>query len=159
MSRTGAPLVVVAALAAGGCVIPAPPISGGSDLGVGAATRVAATARTRSDLLRELGPPVAIFSRGGSEPVMAAPSWSDRIPAAHFSRLQDAGPAFELFADVDPAAPDDVVYHWFRSRSTKTAVVAVVAVGEWSSTSFVRLWALVDPRSGAVRAVRWRADD
>lgn len=157
--RRCAGLAAVCALALGGCVVPSPAVTGGSDLSVEAAKRAAAGARTSRELLRELGPPVAIFSRGGREPVMRAPTWATKIPAAHVAAKADAAPAFELFADVRPPGADDVVYFWFHSRSTKTGVVAPLAVGEWSSLSLVRLWALVDPRTGAVRRVAFRSDD
>lgn len=150
--RTAAASLAAATLVLAACAA-APPVTAGSDVDAEIVQRVRATARTRSDLMRLLGVPAAIFSPETTEPVPSIPDWGNDLRTGHSATLQDGAVAFELFRSRTDLRPDDRVYYWFHSRTTKLALVLPFAVSESAETSIARLWALVDARTEAVRGI------
>src|SRR5262245_49195398 len=141
-----------AALAPAGCLT-TPSITGGTDLDAGIAARAQATGRTRSDLLRQLGPPAAIFARDEEQPVPGMPAWVGENLKGRHGTVRDGGPAFELFRDGAAAAAEDRVYYWYESSTWKWTWFLLLSILETGDNSVEQLWALVDPRTDEVRAI------
>jgi hypothetical protein len=114
----------------------------------GVADKIVAGVTTRQELLRLVGPPMAVARRGE---YVSVPAGSD---PARGSYVQQADAWLESFAARRPLLDDHRVYYWYfmEDRGTRVFVplFLVLVWNESRASSLEELWVLVDERTGVV---------
>ena len=139
--------MAVALVLSSGCVLPIGTIRAGRPVH-GPAEKIVAGVTTREELLRLVGPPLAVARRGE---YVSVPSGDD---PARGSFVQQADGWLEPFAARRPLLDDHRVYYWYfmEERGTRVFVplTIVLVYRESRASSMEELLVLVDEKTGVV---------